>query len=542
MVLSYLFFSQKGELSMATTSSTVVKRNMRIFGMPPQFTEKVDIRFDEVSAVGNKYMENILLEAPILTIIPGAPFYLPGQDEDDKISLSSVFLEAASSDFSLLRSAFANMAELEDGEVFRYYDFKPAYTEYMSYVNILCRTMAGFLEIRQTLDGTALQHYDWKNYSGYGTHKSTTFQAADAFYTYATTKTVTETDRNGNKVKKKVVVERSEGIGENSVIYQTDVTNKQTVDGTNITNEAVELEEGSILDTIQNYNYIQFFVDVDNTGVNETMSNETATSQLKGAFERGSNLFKELGFIANSGGAGELADKLGDFLDSSIDSLAAELGSGNAVTSVISRLFNVTTNVVKGENVIMPDVYQSSTYNKSYQVTIHLKSLYGTKFGWYMGVGVPLMHLLALGIPKQTTANTYGSPFLVKMFMDGVFVCNLGMVTELTINRSVSENSRTVDGLPNEVDVQMTVADLYSDLTMSPQTNPLLFINNTSLVEYLAINCGLSLTTAQLDTKLDMILNVVENSFRDIPNNIRSTAQEWLDSITNRIIGLIGFS
>lgn len=524
---------------MAKTTNTLIKRNMRIFGMPPQFTDSVDIRFDQVSSVGNKYLENILLEAPIVTIIPGEPYYLPGQD--DKQSISAVFLESASSDFSLLRGAFANEAQLSEGEIFRYYDFKPAYTEYMSYVNILCRTLAGFLEIRQTIDGVALQRYDWKNYSGYGKYESTTGQTIKSMYNYATTKTVTVTNADGKKVKKKVVVEKSADVGENSVIYQTNVTNKQTVDGTEITNEAVELEEGTILDMIQNYSYVQFFVDRENTGVNETMSNETSPSQLKGMFDGGSNLFKEIAFVANSGGAGELASNLGEFMDTSLDSLATELGSSNAVSTALSRILNVGTNVVKGENVIMPDVYQSSTYTKTYQVTIHLKTLYGTKFGWYMGIGVPLMHLLALAIPKQTTANTYGSPFMVKMSMDGEFVCNLGMVTEMSINKSVSELGRTVDGLPNEVDVQFTVTDLYSDLTMSPQNNPLLFINNTSLVEYLAITCGLSLTSAQLTTKLEMIANVISNTFTDIPSNVRSTVQEWIDSLTNRVIGLYGF-
>ena len=478
------------------SNTRLIRRNMRIFGMPPQFTDSVDVRFDDISNVGNQYLEHILLEAPILTIMPGEPYYLPGVE--DKTSLSATLLESASSDFSLLRAGFANQAELEEGEVFRYYDFQPAYTEFMSYVNILARTMAGFLELRQTIDGYSLQQYDWKKYSGYGEHEWIAGQVIEGIYNYVSA----DEDDDGNTV----LTEHKADYTSNSVLYQSSITNEQTVEGTEITNEAVDVSEGTILDMIQNYNYIQFYVDMDNTGVNETMSNETA-------------------------------EELGEFLDASVDSLASKIGEGNTVASVISRLLNVGTNVVRGENVIMPDIYQSSTYSKSYNVTIHLKAMYGTKFGWFMGIGAPLAHLLALAIPRQTTANTYGSPFLVKMFMDGVFVCNLGIVSEMSINRSVNEYGRTLDGLPSEVDVNMTVVDLYSDLTMSPQHNPLLFINNTSLVEYLAINCGLNLITPQLSTKVGLIMNTIKNAFLDVPNNAMSTIKENMDNMAMQIFG-----
>ena len=60
------------------SNTKLIRRNMRIFGMPPQFTDSVDVRFDDISNVGNQYLEHILLEAPILTIMPGEPYYLPG--------------------------------------------------------------------------------------------------------------------------------------------------------------------------------------------------------------------------------------------------------------------------------------------------------------------------------------------------------------------------------------------------------------------------------------------------------------------------------
>ena len=146
------------------------------------------------------------------------------------------------------------------------------------------------------------------------------------------------------------------------------------------------------------------------------------------------------------------------------------------------------------------------------------------------------MHILALGIPKQTTANTYGAPFLIKCYQEGAFACNMGIVTSISVNKSSSAWS--ADGLPTEVDVNIQVADLYSDLSMSPQSSPLLFINNTSLIEYLAINCGLSLVTPNLSKKYNTIINTVKNSFHDVPDNISSEVGEAIDNFTLNFMGL----
>ena len=112
---------------------------------------------------------------------------------------------------------------------------------------------------------------------------------------------------------------------------------------------------------------------------------------------------------------------------------------------------------------------------------------YGNRLAYYLDICVPLMHLLALGIPRQSSANTYSSPFLVKAYVEGVFTCNMGLVTNMTITRGANDSSMTIDGLPTEVDVNITLQDLYCELTMTPQSSPLLFINNTSLIEYLAV-------------------------------------------------------
>ena len=547
-----------------STNSTVsmVKLGMRVFGLPYQFPETVDPRFSDVtSTIGRSYLNNIRLQAPILTIIPGNPYYLPGEDKGVRVSMGQSIIDNADTNtFKWLKKNTVDNKDLKDGDTVRYYDFAPAYQDYIQYVNIMLRTIAGFLELKDTLDGVSFQQYNWSYYKDNETgsrnltdEKSKSNMQNDAKkvftnnYRYTPKKKKVKYTENG-KTKTKTedkAVENKDKLGEYQVLYQTTNTVKSStkkskkygiLQGTfkTVADKAASVAT-SLYATITNMQYVRFCVDP-TSGFTENYNNETGTSMLKGAFDNGSDVLKEVSFIINSGGAGENADGFKELIDSATDSLSNAL-NGNNVTSILSRLLNLTGNVIKGSNVIMPDIYKSSSRPTSYQFTVHLKAPYGNKLGIYMDNLVPLMHLVCLAIPKQSTANTYDSPFLVKAFMDGVCNINLGMITDLQVNKTVSEQSWTVDGMPNEIDVAFTITDLYSDLTMSPQENPILFLNNTSLIEYLANTCGMSLVTPKISSKIGMAINTIKNRLTDVPQNITNVFQEQVSYAIRQITG-----
>ena len=547
-----------------STNSTVsmVKLGMRVFGLPYQFPETVDPRFSDVtSTIGRSYLNNIRLQAPILTIIPGNPYYLPGEDKGVRVSMGQSIIDNADTNtFKWLKKNTVDNKDLKAGDTVRYYDFAPAYQDYIQYVNIMLRTIAGFLELKDTLDGVSFQQYNWSYYKDNETgSRNLTEESAktnmqnDAkkvftnSYRYTPKKKKVKYTENG-KTKTKTeyeAVENKDKLGEYQVLYQTTNTVKSStkkskkygvLQGTfkSVKKKAASIAT-SLYATISNMQYVRFCVDP-TSGFTENYNNETGTSMLKGAFDNGSDVLKEVSFIINSGGAGENADGFKELIDSATDSLSNAL-NGNNVTSILSRLLNLTGNVIKGSNVIMPDIYKSSSRPTSYQFTVHLKAPYGNKLGIYMDNLVPLMHLVCLAIPKQSTANTYDSPFLVKAFMDGVCNINLGMITDLQVNKTVSEQSWTVDGMPNEIDVTFTITDLYSDLTMSPQENPILFLNNTSLIEYLANTCGMSLVTPKISSKIGMAINTIKNRLTDVPQNITNVFQEQVSYAIRQITG-----
>ena len=547
-----------------STNSTVsmVKLGMRVFGLPYQFPETVDPRFSDVtSTIGRSYLNNIRLQAPILTIIPGNPYYLPGEDKGVRVSMGQSIIDNADTNtFKWLKKNTVDNKDLKDGDTVRYYDFAPAYQDYIQYVNIMLRTIAGFLELKDTLDGVSFQQYNWSYYKDNETgSRNLTEESAKSNmqndakkvftnnYRYTPKKKKVKYTENG-KTKTKTeyeAVENKDKLGEYQVLYQTTNTVKSStkkskkygiLQGTfkTVADKAASVAT-SLYATITNMQYVRFCVDP-TSGFTENYNNETGTSMLKGAFDNGSDVLKEVSFIINSGGAGENADGFKELIDSATDSLSNAL-NGNNVTSILSRLLNLTGNVIKGSNVIMPDIYKSSSRPTSYQFTVHLKAPYGNKLGIYMDNLVPLMHLVCLAIPKQSTANTYDSPFLVKAFMDGVCNINLGMITDLQVNKTVSEQSWTVDGMPNEIDVAFTITDLYSDLTMSPQENPILFLNNTSLIEYLANTCGMSLVTPKISSKIGMAINTIKNRLTDVPQNITNVFQEQVSYAIRQITG-----
>jgi hypothetical protein len=482
--------------------ASLLKRNMRLFGIPYQFHSSVDPRIPSVSTtVGRKFAENIVLDAPVITIIPGKPVYLPGVK--DKVSVSQALLDAANDMFHPIQSIMEQVSNLGDEEI-KYYDFESSYREYIQYVNILCRTCASFLEIKEKIDGETCQQYDYSKY-----------------------KWNTDFDKGSSLLEKTY----------NNITNSVNVTTTDTSNDPHAFKFETDMVAGAD-DLLTNYNHVQFFIDAQS--VDESISNAVGESQIKGALTSASNIFKELAFVTGSAGIGDLGNSLTDLATSAGDSVRALFGTASSnsdIAGALDRVIKLTGNIAKGENIIMPQVYQDSSYDKSYSFTVHLKSPYGTKFGYFMDICVPLMFLIGLGLPKQTTANTYGSPFLIKAYCEGMFTCNMGMVTSMTISKGVN-NAFTVDGLPTEVDVTVSITDLYSDLSMTPQSSPMGFIQNSSLVEYLATTCGLSLISPNLQSRLDMIANTVTNAFTDVPENIFAGISEKIDNYVKDFLQL----
>lgn len=490
------------ELLKKSVSSEILKYSMRLLGIPHQYTQYCDYRTYSVSKkskdslIGRTFAENIMFEAPVVTIIPGKPLYLPAAKNKQGISYG--LMSAANSDISVL---FTALKDEKMHEKLRYYDFQQDYLTYMKYVNVMCATAAALLDLGgEKIDGTPLTAYDWKNYRWTASN-----------YAYATATIWGETKKAVSNV-----VDALKTYGKkflNLISGKGETTSNQTVRAFEDKDDKTLTE--ALEDMMTQMNFVQFYVDA-SSGLSESADNTTGASKLEGMFDSATDMTKEIAFIGNSGGLD--ADAFTKAVDDGADAMISKLTEGfdGTMSGILSRLSSNVTNVIKGDNMIFPEIYQSSKYTKSYSITIDLRAPYGNKYSYFMNVLVPLFHIMALSIPKQSTANTYSSPFLIKAYYPGVFACNMGIVNSIQIDKNPSGDAWTVDGFPNECKVTLNITDLYSDLNITPSGDVILFLSNSSLIEYIATNCGVNLTTPQLKNRMTRVATVIKQNFGTI--------------------------
>ena len=556
-VTSEMYNQLSNAVEETTTSSEVYNKTMQLFGLPYQFLNSVDPRINRINKyVGRNYINRILNEAPVATIIPGDPYYLPGVSKEARNTFTDAFLEASTGTIDQLQTLISdsNDETSSKNDKIRLYDFKSNYFEYIRYVNILCRACADLLGISNeeykyirnrdssgdsSWETMNFSDFDWKNYRWNGTgYQSMAVSGAKAATKYIGDAAESAFTSMIGKIKQlgsSIVNTATGGKSKKSNDKTTGANEQRNINLTNPDTDNLDREETDGMEkAFRKVNFVQFYTNPDGTGVDETFSNESGSPGIKSTLEDAATKLKDLEFLTSTAGADETADTLkqfaSDIMSGASSALNLDSSGSNNIESVLARITDIGSNLITGANVIMPDIYQSSSYGKSYDLSVTLKALYGNKVSYYMDILVPAMHLLALVLPRQNTANTYKSPFLVKVFVDGLFTCNLGLVTSFSINKTGVPESRNIDGLYTEWEVRLSIKDLYSDLTMTPSNHPLLFLNNSSLIDYLSINCGLNFLEPRLSKKLSMLVSGVKKSVEEYLPNVAGKALEKLDS------------
>lgn len=458
----------------------------KLFGLPHQFLSTADYRIDnsnegtglnrinKASGMGRKFLQEIIAEAPILTIIPGNANFLPDYSKADKSSFS--LLAAAVDNNGGDDAAKKALKDLvSDNAESRYFEFVSDYSNYINYVNLLCRVTAILMGLGdKKMPGTndTYRKYDWGNYKFWKNYKA---------------------ERSNHKT----IFDEVDKITE-------------TIKGT--------------------HQYLSFYVDP-STSFSESTSNDTSKSQIESKFESMEGIVKELSFFANSNALKDMNSMVSGTFTSVLEGLE-NMGSDEGF---FKNLFGRGKEIVNGSNLIFPEIWGDSAYNKSYTVNMELTSPYGDKHSIYLNVFVPMMHVLALALPKQTTANAYAAPFIVKMFAKGWFSCEMGIIDSLQIEKA-PEQAWSVDGLPTSVKITMSVKDLYSNLMMSPSNKPSLFFANQGMMEFLCATCGVDLSRSNIELKVQIGLSLFASKLTDI---VPSTSRKFLENISTKLGGLL---
>ena len=162
------------------------------------------------------------------------------------------------------------------------------------------------------------------------------------------------------------------------------------------------------------------------------------------------------------GGTSALGDAIGSVIDGGKDVMAG------AIEGFTFGLSNVIMGMLGGGFVEMPKMWDSSSASLSkhtYKMT--LTSPYGNPISQLMNIDIPLAMLLAGTLPLSIGNTAHTSPFLCKSFLKGVQDIDLGMITDLSITRGVTNLGFTETGRPLSIDVTFTITD-FSDIVSAP--------------------------------------------------------------------------
>lgn len=265
--------------------------------------------------------------------------------------------------------------------------------------------------------------------------------------------------------------------------------------------------------------YVCFYVDSDSQ-ISESFSNSTGESMLDSGLNKLSDLAKEADFLLGAG-VGVKIDALNEEkYEANMEEISKFIKDYSNPGHLVNKLKNGAVTIAGGGQLIFPEIWKDSSWSKSYDVNIKLTSPDGDTESIYRNILVPLWHLLGMALPLQMGHNGFRSPFLVKGFFKGLFHCEMGIITSLSIRKG-GEGSWNIEGLPTEVEVSFTLKDLYEVLAITKWKDTKLFVNNTQMMDFIANMCGIVINKPEILRKAEMFASLNARKVLSLPANVK---------------------
>lgn len=276
--------------------------------------------------------------------------------------------------------------------------------------------------------------------------------------------------------------------------------------------------------------------------MSDSFSNNTGESSLASSINGYSDTVNELKFLLGDSIAGKLANNAGDAVSSITSGIAGLFGDSAGVLAPFAA--NGVKSILTGGKIIFPKIWQDSGYSRSYSFNVKLRSPNHDSLSIFFNILVPFIHLLAFVLPVgvDDDPNAYTSPFLLKAYSKGMFNIDMGLITDLSVDRG-GEGNWNDNGLPTQMDISFSVEDLYSSLFMSKIDikNDLIggIIKNTGMLDYLCNMAGLNLADPEILRRVKMASYLSMSSFKNIPSKLwqkfDENVQNFLLSTFNKL-------
>lgn len=505
----------------------------RLFGIPYQFLPSTDIRIGNLhnkgqvpdAELGYNYYE-MMGEVPILSVIPGSPQFLPDLSDTEKDGITNYLSDMVKkiqddSSKSITDRVVQGVMENMNVES-RFFSFSPCYSKFARYFNTLCQMNAIMMGLGDELvPGESGDEYKfrWFNWTSYtlankmaGRHTTNENQA----------------DPNSNLFDFKSTLQQIKDFGSNLIQGARDLA-ARAMDDENPTATSTRINN-------INAQYYTDFIISPNVGFSESFNNEAGPSQISQVFGGFSDMTKEIGFLIDSGSlAASAVDKTGNAAATALEALGSGAGGSS---SLLKKIGKGATTILKGANLVFPEIWKNSSYNQSYNIEILLATPYGTPKSIFMDILVPLWFWIAITAPRQASANSFMSPFLIRCHVPGLLSVDTGLVESLTVTKGGNNTEWSVDGYPLEIKLNINIRDLYKSLSISAlhgvgYEDAMNFLWNTGLIDYVSVQSGLDMRCNEFQKKFDVAQSLLRDN---IDNFFRNPLSELQENI-NRFIG-----
>lgn len=287
--------------------------------------------------------------------------------------------------------------------------------------------------------------------------------------------------------------------------------------------------------------FVGFYLDSEKS-ISQSFTNSTTESAIASGLNSISDTAREIKFLTGAAVGKTLKiqdqDAYNDILDS-VDKVADKYLNGS---SMFKSLSQGALTIASGGRLLFPEVWSDSSFAQSYDISMKLRTPDCDTLSWYLNICVPMCHLISMAAPRQLSGNGYASPFLVRAFYKGLFSIDTGMIDSLSFTKG-KESAWNANGLPTEVDVSMSIKDMYNvlfisglDSANSQRKSDLLqskyILKNTGMMDYLANLCGVNVTQPELARTLEMYTNLTKA-------DLTSRASRWGERIQNDVMDAI---
>jgi len=292
---------------------------------------------------------------------------------------------------------------------------------------------------------------------------------------------------------------------------------------------------------------IAFYADCGST-VSDSFSNSTGQSSLSSTINGLSDQAREMNFLAGTIGStvGATLDKFtgqGD-LEKNMQNVQdavkrVGLGGNNMLTGIINK----AQTLLAGGKLIFPEIWTDSNFGRSYSASMKLVAPAGDKLSVFLYILVPIYHLIALTLPRESISQAYYSPFLVRCYYKGLFNVDMGIITDLSVNKG-AEGEWTVDGIPTVAEVSFGIKDMYEGMAMTKGVSTkgkfgLALFSNITELDYIANSCGVNINDQDIQRMAKLYFTLQKGNLQDaVTSGIFGSIVQSLNNKVAKVFGV----